>query len=113
MEKLYVNENFPLPAVKILLDFGHDVLTSADAGNANQRIPDEDVLQFAISQDRILLTLNRRDFIQLHRLNPIHSGIIICTEDVDFIGFASRIHSALEENAGLFENQLIRVYKNA
>ena len=113
MEKLYVNENFPLPAVKLLREFGHDVLTSADAGNANQRIPDEDVLQFSISQNRILLTLNRRDFIQLHRLNSAHSGIIICTEDVDFIGFANRIHSALEENEGLFENQLIRVYKNA
>ena len=113
MEKLYVNENFPLPAVKILRDFGHDILTSADAGNANQRIPDEDVLLFAISQDRILLTLNRRDFIQLHRLNSIHSGIVICTEDNDFIGFANRIHSVLEENVGQFENQLIRVYKNS
>jgi predicted nuclease of predicted toxin-antitoxin system len=113
MEQLYVNENFPLPVVKLLREFGHDVLTSADAGNANQRIPDEDVLQFSISQNRILLTLNRRDFIQLHRQNPIHSGIIICTEDVDFVGFTNRIHSVLEENKNMFENQLIRVYKNS
>lgn len=65
MEELYVNENFSLPAAKLLREFGHDVLTSADAGNANQRILDENVLQFAISQNRILLALNRRDFIQL------------------------------------------------
>lgn len=112
MEKLYVNENFPLPTVKLLRDLGHDVLTSADAGNANQRIPDEDVLQFAISQNRILVTLNRRDFIQIHKTIPIHSGIIICTEDVDFIGFANRIHALIETNKGLFENQLLRVYRN-
>jgi predicted nuclease of predicted toxin-antitoxin system len=112
MQHLYVNENFPLPVVKILRDFGHDVLTSADAGNANQRIPDEDVLQFAISQNRILLTLNRRDFIQLHRLNSTHSGIIVCTEDIDFDSFANRIHVTLQENENLFENQLIRVYKS-
>jgi predicted nuclease of predicted toxin-antitoxin system len=112
MEKLYVNENFPLPVVKLLRDFGHDVLTSADAGNANQRIPDEDVLQFAISENRILITLNRRDFIQIHKNIPIHFGIIICTEDIDFTGFANRIHTLLETNKGLFENQLLRVYRN-
>ena len=111
MEKLYVNENFPLPAVKLLREFGYDILTSADAGNANQRIPDEDVLQFAIAENRILLTLNRRDFIQIHKTIPIHLGIIICTEDIDFIGFANRIHAILEQNKNLFENQLIRVYK--
>jgi predicted nuclease of predicted toxin-antitoxin system len=112
MERLYVNENFPLPVVKLLRDFGHDVLTSADAGNANQQIPDEYVLQFTISENRILVTLNRRDFIQIHKTIPIHFGIIICTEDINFIGFANRIHTLLETNKGLFENQLLRVYRN-
>jgi hypothetical protein len=112
MQKLYFNENFPLPAVKLLREMGHDVLTSFEAGNANQRIPDEEVLQFAISQNRILLTLNRRDFIQIHKLNPIHTGIIVCTEDIDFVGFANRIHVILESNNGLFENQLFRIYKS-
>jgi predicted nuclease of predicted toxin-antitoxin system len=112
MQKLYVNENFPLPAVKLLREMGHDVLTSFEAGNANQRIPDEEVLQFAISQNRILLTLNRRDFIQIHKLNPIHTGIIVCKEDIDFVGFANRIHVILESNDGLFENQLFRIYKS-
>ena len=113
MEKLYVNENFPLPVVKLLRNFGHDVLTSLDAGNANQRIPDEDVLAFATSQNRVLLTLNRRDFIQLHRANSNHSGIIVCTEDVDFNEFANRIQAELLKNERLFENQLIRIYRSA
>ena len=112
MEKLYVNENFPLPVVKLLHNFGHDVLTSFDAGNANQRIPDEDVLAFAASQNRVLLTLNRRDFIQLHQVNPIHAGIIVCTQDMNFAGFANRIHAELVKSKGLFENQLIRIYKS-
>jgi len=53
MEKLYVNENFPLAIVKLLRAFKHDVLTSLDAGNANQRIPDEDVLAFAIRKKEL------------------------------------------------------------
>ena len=107
------NENFPLPVVKLLRNFGHDVLTSLDAGNANQRIPDEDVLAFATSQNRVLLTLNRRDFIQLHRANSNHSGIIVCTEDVDFNEFANRIQAELLKNERLFENQIIRIYRSA
>jgi predicted nuclease of predicted toxin-antitoxin system len=111
MEKLYVNENFPLPVVQFLRQFGYDVLTSLDAGNANQRIPDENVLEFATAQNRILLTLNRRDFIKIHRHNSIHSGIIICTEDADFQALAQRIHVEILKNKDQFANQLIRVYR--
>ncbi len=111
MEKLYVNENFPKPVVEYLRNFGHDGLTFLDAGNANQRIPDDEVLKFAIDQNRILLTLNRRDFIRLHRDNPIHAGLIICTENPDFKELANLIHFEIEENMGAFTNQLIRVYK--
>ena len=66
MAALYTNENFPLKVVLALREMGHDVLTSYEAGNANQRIPDADVLEFAAKSGRILLTLNRRDFIALH-----------------------------------------------
>ncbi len=111
MEKIYVNENFPLPVIEFLRDFGYDVLTSLDAGNANQRIPDDAVLKFANSQNRILLTLNRRDFIRLHRITPIHHGIMVCTEDSNFMALAQHIHSEFEKNEGQFTNQLIRVYK--
>ena len=113
MKKLYVNENFPLPVVESLRNFGHDVLTSLDAGNANQRIPDDNVLIFATNQNRILLTLNRRDFIKLHRFNPIHAGIIVCTEDGDFSALAARINTELSDNDRQFQNQLIRIYRPA
>jgi len=63
MASLYTNENFPAKLVALLREMGHDVLTSYEAGNANQRIQDSDVLEFAAKSGRILLTLNRRDFI--------------------------------------------------
>lgn len=113
MENIYVNENFPLPVVQFLRAFGHDVLTSLDAGKANQRIPDEAVLAFAIAQNRILLTINRKDFIKLHRLNPIHFGIVACTENNDFQEFANLIHAELTKNQRQFDNQLLCVYKPA
>jgi len=52
-----------------------------EAEQANQKIPDEEVLQFAISKQRILFTYNRKHFIRLHRISPVHFGIVVCTED--------------------------------
>ncbi len=66
MALLYTNENIAQQLVIYLRLLGHDVLTSLDAGRANQRIPDEDVLAFAASQCRALVTYNRRDFLKLH-----------------------------------------------
>ena len=43
MARFYSNENFPLLTVIKLREFGHDVVTASEAGNANQRTPDEAV----------------------------------------------------------------------
>lgn len=111
MEKLYVNENFPYHVVELLRLLGYDVLTSLEAGNANQRIPDEDVLLYSSTQNRVLLTLNRRDFIKLHFQNNQHCGIIVCTSDANFEALAQRIHIILIENMGGFAGNLLRVNK--
>lgn len=111
MSRIYSNENFYLPVVKKLRLLGHDVLTSLEAGNANQKIADEFVLDFAIADDRILLTLNRRHFIALHRQNPVHPGIIACTENPNFDSLALQIHEAISAFDGQLENQLVRVYR--
>jgi predicted nuclease of predicted toxin-antitoxin system len=50
--------------------------TCQEAGNANLGIPDNEVLTFAIEQNRVVLTTNRLDFIRLHRHTGAHSGII-------------------------------------
>ena len=61
MARFYSNENFPRRAVEALREIGHDVLTSYEAGRANQQIHDADVLAYATEQQRILLTVNRKD----------------------------------------------------
>ena len=108
MARLYSNENFPLPAVEKLRALGHDVLTVQKTGKADQSLPDDQVLEFAAAENRAMLTLNRRHFIRLHRINPRHAGIIVCTVDADFAGQAERIHQAVGSQASL-AGQLIRV----
>ncbi len=109
MARLYTNENFRRRIVEILRELGHDVLTSFEAGNANLSIPDDKVLDFAHKNNRIVLTFNRKDFIRLHNQNPIHAGIIVCTEDKDNIALAQRIHEEILLLKGITDNQLIRV----
>ncbi len=106
--RLYSNENFPLPVVLYLRQMGHDVTTSQESRQANLRVPDREVLHFAISQDRALLTLNRRDFILLHNQNSDHAGIIVCRVDADYQALSLRIHQSIDRLTSL-HNQLIRV----
>lgn len=111
MTKLYSNENFDYQVVTALRSLGYDVLTAFQAGNANQRIPDDQVLAFATMSDRGLLTFNRLDFFALHRSNPNHSGIIACTYDNNFMALAERIHHAIEREQHALAGKLIRIYK--
>jgi hypothetical protein len=106
--RLYTNENFPLPAVEELRRRGHDVLTTYEAGQSGQRISDVHVLAHASSDARILVTLNRRHFIRLHRESSTHSGIIVCSVDPMFIALARRIDAAIQANPQM-AGQLIRV----
>ena len=77
---------------------------------ANQSLTDEEVLTIARDKSRALLTINRRHFIQLHRRDPNHSGIIVCTFDPNFVGQAQRIADALRDRTTL-ENELIKIYR--
>jgi predicted nuclease of predicted toxin-antitoxin system len=112
--KLYSNENFPLQVVRQLRLLGHDVLTSLEAGQANRRIPDDEVLRFAAMQERVLLMQNRRDFLKLHNSGRVnHSGIVLCTADPDFAGQAMRIDAALPSFQKDLPNGIIRVNRPA
>lgn len=110
--KLYADENFPLRTVEELRRLGHDVLTTFEDGKANQAVPDERILARATELSRVLLTLNRKDFIRLHNQNPNHAGIVICTEDPNRAGQARRIDEKLSEQSKV-RNQLLRVYRPA
>jgi len=95
MARLYADENFPLPIVKLLREAGHDVLTTEDAGNSGLGIPDEEVLEFAIKNERAILTRNWDDFRRLHRVQSEHFGIILCKEDLNIERQAASINDAI------------------
>ena len=109
MARFYSNENIALQVVEELRRLGHDVLTSLDAGKANASVPDSEVLAFAAAQRRVLLSHNRRHFLNLHRHRTAdHAGIVLCTFDPDFSGQAQRIHDIVA-TASEISNQLFRV----
>ena len=108
MALLYSNENFPKPVVDELRSLGHDVMTVSEAGKAEQGIPDPEVLSFAVSLGRAVLTINRRHFIKLHQQQPNHAGIVICTIDTDFRGQALRIDAEIKQQEPI-AGKLLRV----
>lgn len=110
MARLYSDENFDFPVVEGLRRLGHDVLTVQEAGRANQQIPDADVLAYAISLGRAVVTFNSWDYLKLHSRMQPHAGIVICTHDKDVMALAGRIHQALVACPDL-SNQLLRIRK--
>jgi predicted nuclease of predicted toxin-antitoxin system len=108
MARLYADEQYPYPVVELLRVLGHDVLTVQEAGKANQRISDSEVLAFATSENRAVITQNRQDFFRLHRTQPDHAGIIACTNDRDWKALANRIDTAIRAEESL-QGKLIRI----
>lgn len=108
MTAFYANEQFPRRVVEFLRSLGHDVLTVQEADNRG--LSDPQVIAFATSKNRAVLTLNRKDFIKLHRQNSEHNGIIVCTRDDDWQRQANRIHETVSELETL-NGLLIRVNK--
>ncbi len=91
MARLYGDENFDIHAMEALHNLGHNTLTARDAGKANQRIPDHEVLAFAAENNRAVVTFDRRDYFHLHKANPVHAGIIACTYNADSNALTQRI----------------------
>lgn len=111
MARLYANENMQKRVVQRLRDFGHDVMTTRDAGRDNRGEPDSEVLAFATREDRIVVTTNRKDFFRLHDAGAEHAGIVVCTHDIDCDRLAAGIHHAVESKSGSWMRQVVRVYK--
>lgn len=65
--------------VEMLRTGGHDLLTVSEANLTAK--PDQTVLNFARSQQRVLLTRNCDDFLILHEADPAHSGILAVYQD--------------------------------
>lgn len=111
MTSFYSNENLPLDLVKELRQLGHDVLTSYEAEQANRSIDDLNVLRFAHEKNRVLITLNREDFVSLHRQGIEHSGILICKDDRDYQGQAAKIDKFFSQEKQSLKSRLIRIKK--
>jgi hypothetical protein len=103
---IIADEDVPIDLVKALRALGHDVQTAFEAGRANQRIPDDQVLKYATSIGRAVLTRNRSHFRILHQRGYNHAGIITFTHTTDNAGLANRIHAKIEAFSDL-ANQLI------
>lgn len=114
MALLYADENFHLRVVEELRRLGHDVVTAQQAGQAHQSIPDPQVLAFAATHGRAVLTFNSWHFVGLHdrtiQQGGSHAGIVVCTPDSDVAALAQRIHQALAALPPLM-NQLVRIHK--
>jgi Domain of unknown function (DUF5615) len=110
MARFYSNENFAIDFVLILRSLGHDVLTSYEAGQANQGIPDDAVLTFATGDLRAVITFNRDDFVDLHRSGMTHGGIVVCKDDRDYAGQAQVLEEWLKQGKSL-DDRCLRVMK--
>ena len=56
MHKLYLDQMLPLAVAQELRDKGHNVLRASEVGQA--RADDDEILQKAITENRILVTLD-------------------------------------------------------
>lgn len=110
MAKLYADEQFPRPVVRLLRELGHDVLTVQESGNAG--FTDPRVLEFATANNLIVLTQNRRDFKLLHQIDSNHQGIIVCTEDRNALALTTRIHTAILAEE-VFSGKMISIVRPA
>jgi hypothetical protein len=111
MARLYADEDVPRPLVEHLRALGHDVLTALEAGQANRSVKDPNVLAYATSLGRAVLTHNRKDYKRLHVTTPGHAGIVSCTrDDADPGALAARIDGVLAAHPDL-AGQHLRVNK--
>ncbi len=103
--RFYADENLPRAIIEELRRLDYDVLTSYEAQQANKSISDENVLKFAQERSKIIITLNRDDFVSLHQQGEAHSGIIICKDDRDYKGQAQVIDEFILPGRSLFARQ--------
>lgn len=67
--------------IALLRRSGHDVLTINEANLAGTA--DDKVLAFACQKDRVLMTHNCFDFLELHTVDSAHAGIFAIFQDAN------------------------------
>ena len=100
-KSLFADENFPFPTVIHLREKGYNILTLQDIRQDGIGLSDEKILQIARHHQRAILTINRKDFIRLHKDNSSHYGIIVCKLDIDFSRLAKNIDMEIKDMSSL------------
>jgi hypothetical protein len=106
MRSAYVDEDVSNRAGELLPDLGHDSLRTDEAGNKGQS--DVRQLVYAVTNRRLLITCNRRDFEPLHEAwlacarlwsvsGRLHDGILIVPNgrEIDPAPLAAAINAFL------------------
>ena len=77
--RLYLDEDIHTDLVSPLKLRSFDVLATKDVGNI--KLPDDEQLIFAISQQRAIMTFNTGDYVKIHKeywtKGLTHHGIIV------------------------------------
>ncbi|MDZ7360801.1 MAG: DUF5615 family PIN-like protein [candidate division KSB1 bacterium] len=111
--KLYLNENLSDEIAKRLRADGIDAVSSHESGMDTQ--DDYAQMQFAVSHERAIVSINKKDFIRLHleyiKNGKEHWGVIL-SNDIDH----SVIYRRLLRLVGMLQaedtkNQLIRLHE--
>jgi predicted nuclease of predicted toxin-antitoxin system len=97
--KLFTDEMINPKLAVALQSYGYDVLSAHAAGRANQKISDEDQLDFATKDGRAILTDNVTDFtacvLRWMQLGRTHAGVVICRQ-VPFSALLRRVTQHLD-----------------
>lgn len=68
---------------QLLIEAGHDVQIPADVNPPLTGAPDAVHFAHAKENERVILTFNPRDFLDLHEQDPNHPGILAVYQDND------------------------------
>ncbi len=81
--KLYLNENLSAEIAQRLTVSGFDAISSHEVGMDTE--DDEKQIAYAVSQERAIVTINKKDFIVIHneylQMGKAHFGIILSTDE--------------------------------
>jgi predicted nuclease of predicted toxin-antitoxin system len=72
--RLLVDENVSPSIVRLLNDAGHDAYHVRDRGLGGE--PDHVIWRRAVDENRVLVTINARDFVRLAKREELHGGLV-------------------------------------
>ena len=108
--KLLIDENLSPSVAQRLRSDGADACHVRDRGLLAQ--PDEEVLERAFVEDRILVTSNVNDFLRLARARELHAGMVLLEQGSllrdEQLALLQRVVLFIEAHGDMV-NQVLRV----